>query len=100
MKHQFLLVKRVLLKKQWLLHHRNRFNPLGELIKQLVGKYQPQREVLGWSHPIRTSGKGIGFVRRVADGRNPICDRKKKEQRWALFLFLKPQILTDLPNSN
>jgi hypothetical protein len=46
MKHQFLPVKRVLLKKQRLLHHRHRFNPLGELIKQLVGKYQPQREVL------------------------------------------------------
>jgi hypothetical protein len=89
MKHQFLLVKRVLLKKQWLLHHRNRFNPLGELIKQLVGKYQPQREVLGWSHPIRTSGKGIGFVRRVADGRNPICNRKKKGTTLGVVPFFE-----------
>jgi len=47
MKHQFLLMKRVLIKKQLLLHHRYRFNPLGELIKQLVGENQPQREILG-----------------------------------------------------
>jgi hypothetical protein len=47
MKHQFLLVKRKLMKKQELFHHSHRFNSLGELIKQLVGENQPQREILG-----------------------------------------------------
>jgi hypothetical protein len=63
-------------------------------------KNQPKRCLEGRSHPKLTSVSVIGFVYRAAHGRNPNCNRKKKEQRRALFLFLKPQILTDLPNSN
>ena len=64
MKHQFLLVKRVLLKKQRLLHHRHRLNPLREPIKQLMRKNQPKRCLEGRSHPKLTSVSVIGFVYR------------------------------------
>jgi hypothetical protein len=89
MKHQFLLVKRVLLKKQWLLHHRHRFNPLGELIKQLMGKNQPKRCLEGRSHPKLTSVSVIGFVRWAAHGRKPNGNRKKKGTTLGVVPFFE-----------
>ena len=63
MKHQLLFVKSILMKKQCLLYNRQRLNPAGELIKQLMRKNQPKRCLEGRSHPKLTSVSVIGFDR-------------------------------------